>query len=154
MASSPITTWQIKGEKVEVVTGFLFLGSEITADGDCNLGIRRWLLLGRKVMTNLGSVKSKDITLLTKVRIVKAMVFPVVSLWLWELDCKKGRMPKNWCLWTVVLEKTPESPLDSKEIKPVNLTGDQPWKFTGRTAAEAEAEAPVFWSSYANRWQT
>ena len=68
---------------------------------------------------------------------------------LWELDHKKGRMPKNWCLQNVVLEKTPESPLDSKEIKPVNFKGDQLWIFTGRT--DAEAEAPVFWSSDGNR---
>ena len=63
---------------------------------------------------------------------------------LWKMDRKEGRTPKNWCLWTVVLKKTPESPLDSKEIKPVNLKGDQPWLFTGRT--DAEAKAPVFWS--------
>ena len=69
---------------------------------------------------------------------------------LWELDSKEGRATKNWCLWTAVLEKTPESPTDSKEIKPVNLKWDQPWIFTGRT--DAEAEAPVFWSSDANRW--
>ena len=62
-------------------------------------------------------------------------------LWLWELDCKEGRTPKNWCLRTVVLEKTPESPLDSNEIKPVNLKGNQPWILIGRT--DAEAEAPV-----------
>ena len=68
---------------------------------------------------------------------------------LWELDHKEGRMPKNWCLWTVVLEKTPESPLNSKEIKPVNLKEDQPWIFTGRN--DAEAEAPVFWPSDMNR---
>ena len=74
MASSPITSWQIEGEKVEVVTDFLFLGSKITVDGDCNQEIRRHLLLGRKAMTNLKSVvKSRDITLLTKVHIVKAM---------------------------------------------------------------------------------
>ena len=79
MASSPITSWQIEGEKVEVVTDFLFLGSKITADGDCSHEIRRQLLLGRKAMTNLDSVlKSRDITLLTKVCIVKAMVFPGV----------------------------------------------------------------------------
>ena len=80
MVSSPITAWQIEEEKVEVVTDFLFLGSKITADGDCNHEIRRRLLLGRKAMTNLDSVlKSRDITLPTKVRIVKAMVFPVVT---------------------------------------------------------------------------
>ena len=79
MASSPITAWQIEGKKVEVVTDSLFLGSEITADGDCSHEIKRRLLLGRKVMTNLDSIlKSKDITLSTKVRLVKAMVFPVV----------------------------------------------------------------------------
>ena len=78
MASSPITSWQIEREKVEVVTDFLLLGSEITADGDCNHKIR-CLLLGRKAVANLGSVlKSREITLLTKFRIVKAMVFPVV----------------------------------------------------------------------------
>ena len=76
MASSPITSWQIEGEKVEAVTDFLFLDSKITADGDCSHEIRRQLLLGRKAMTNLDSVlKSKDITLLTKVHIIKAMVF-------------------------------------------------------------------------------
>ena len=68
---------------------------------------------------------------------------------LWELDHKESRMPKNWCFQTVVLERTPESPLDSKKIKPVNLRGDQPWTYTGRT--DAEAEAPVFSSSDANR---
>ena len=79
MASSPITSWQIEGEKVEVVTDFLSLGSKITADGDCSPDIRRHLLLGKKAMTNLDSVlKSRDITLPTKVRIVKAMVLPVV----------------------------------------------------------------------------
>ena len=69
---------------------------------------------------------------------------------LWELDHKEGRVSRNWCLWTVALQKTPESSLDSREIKPVNLKGNQPWIFTGRT--DAEAEAPVFWSSDANRW--
>ena len=71
---------------------------------------------------------------------------------LWELGHEEGRTPKNWCLQPVVLEKTPESPLGNKEIKPVNLKGDQPWTLTGRT--DAEAEAPVFWSSDANRWLT
>ena len=79
MASSPITSWQIDGRKVETVTDFIFLGSKITADGDCTLGIKRHLLLGRKAVTNLYSIlKSRDITLPTKFHIVKAMVFPVV----------------------------------------------------------------------------
>ena len=78
MASSPITSWQINGETMETVTDFIFLGSKVTADGDCSHEIKRRLLLGRKAMTNLDSViKSRDMTLLTKVRLVKAMVFPV-----------------------------------------------------------------------------
>ena len=144
MASGLITAWQIEGEKVKVVKDFLFLGSKIIADGDCSHEIRSWLLLGRKAMTNLDSVlKSRDNILLTKVHIVKAVV--------WELDHKEGRTPKNWYLRTMVLEKTPESPWDSKEIKPVNIKGDQHWIFTGRT--DAEAEAPVFWSPNEHRWQ-
>ena len=79
MASSPITSWQIDGETKETVRDFIFLGSKITADGDCSREFKRHLLLGRKAMTNLDSIlKSRDVTLLTKVRIVKAMVFPVV----------------------------------------------------------------------------
>ena len=79
MASGPITPWQIDGETVETVSDFIFLGSKITADGDCSHEIKRRLLLGRKVMTNLDSIlKSRDVTLPTKVRLVKAVVFPVV----------------------------------------------------------------------------
>ena len=86
MASGPITSWQIDGETVQAVSDFIFLGSKITADGDCSHEIKRRLLLGRKVMTNLDSIlKSRDITLPTKVCLVKAMVFPVV-IWMWELD--------------------------------------------------------------------
>ena len=75
---------------------------------------------------------------------------PSGHIQLWELDSKEGRMPMNWCLWTVVLEKTPETPRDSKEIKSVNLKGNQPWILTGRT--DTEAQNPVFWSSDVNRW--
>ena len=82
MASGPITSWQIDGGMMETVTDFIFLGSEITADGDCSHEIKRRLLLGRKAMTNLDSIlKSRDITLLTKICLVKAMVFPRVMLW-------------------------------------------------------------------------
>ena len=88
---------------------------------------------------------SANITL--PIPIVKAMVFPEVT-WLWELNGKEGRAPKNWCLWTVVLEETPKNPLDSREFKPVNLKGNQSWLLIGRT--DAEAEAPVFWSPDAN----
>ena len=91
MASGPITSWQIDGETVETVADFIFLGSEITADGDCSHEIKRRLLLGRKVMTNLDSIlKSRDITLLTKVHLVKAMFFSSGHVWMWELDYKDG----------------------------------------------------------------
>ena len=91
MAFGPITSWQIDGETVETVTGFIFLGSKITADGDCSHEIKRRLLLGRKVMTNLDSIfKSRNITLPTKVRLVQAMVFPVVMYGCERLTIKKA----------------------------------------------------------------
>ena len=104
----------------------------------------RCLLLGRKAVRNLDSVlKSRDVTLLTKVHLVKAMVFSSSRVWMWELDHKVGWALKNWCFWTVVLEKTLERHLSCKEIKPVTPKGNQPWIFTVRT--EAEAAAPIFW---------
>ena len=103
----------------------------------------RHLLLGRRAMTNLHNVlKSRDITMPTNVCTVKAMVFPVVKNGC-ELDHKEGWALKNWCFWIVVLEKTLDSPVDCKEIKPVNPKGNQPWIFTGRT--DAEAEAAILW---------
>ena len=93
MASSPITSWQIDGEKMDTVTDFIFLGSKITADGDCSHKIKRCLLLGRKAMTNLDRMfKSRDITLLTKVHLVKAMVFPVVMY-----GCESWTIKKAEC---------------------------------------------------------
>ena len=90
MVSGPITSWEIDGETVETVSDFIFLGSKITADGDCSHEIKRHLLLGRKVLTNLDSIfKSRDITLPTKVHLIKAMVFPVV-MYGCELDCEEG----------------------------------------------------------------
>ena len=103
MASSPITSWQIEGGKVEVVTDFLFLGSKITAEGHCSHEIKRCLLLGRKVMTNPDSIfKSRDITLPTKVRLVKAMVFPVAmygceSWTIKKAECRKIAAFELWC---------------------------------------------------------
>ena len=103
MASSPITSWQIDGETVETVSDFNFLGSKITADGDCSCEIKRRLFLGRKVMTNLDSIfKSRDITLLTKVRLVKAMVFPVAmygcaSWTVKKAECRRIDAFELWC---------------------------------------------------------
>ena len=102
------------------------------------------------VMTNLDSIlKSRDIILPTKVHLVKAMIFPVVMVWMWELDYEESWGPKNWCFWTVVLEKTLESPLDYKEIQPVHPKGDQSW-IIGRT--DAEAETPILWPHHVKSW--
>ena len=118
-------------------------GSKITADGDCSHEIKRHLLLGRKVMANLDSIfKSRDIAFLTNVHLIKAMVFPVVTYGC-ELDCEESWVLKDWCFWTVVLEKTLESPLDCKEIQPVHPKGNQFWIFIGRT--DVEAETPILW---------
>ena len=150
MASNPITSWQIDGETVETVADFILGGSKITADGDCSHEIKRCWLLGRKVITNLDSIlKSRDITLSTKICLVKAMVFPVV-MYGCELDYKESWVPKNRCFWTVVLEKTLESPLDCKEIQPVHPKGNKSWVFIGRT--DVEAETPIFWPPDAMSW--
>ena len=151
MASGPITSWQIDGETMETVTDFIFLGSKITPDGDCSYETKRCLLHGRKVMTNLDSIlKSRDITLPTKVCLVTAMVFLVV---MYGCECwtiKKAECRRILCSWNVVLEKTLESPLDCKEIQPVHPKGDQSWVFTGRT--DAEAETPILWSPDVKSW--
>ena len=110
MASGPITSWEIDGETMETVKYFIFLGCKITADGDCSHEIKRCLLLGRKAMVNLGSIlKSRDITLPTKIHLVQAMIFFSNLVWMWKLDYKESWAPKNWYFWTVVLEKTLES---------------------------------------------
>ena len=140
-------------ETMETVSDFILGGSKITADGECSHEIKRRLLLGRKVMTNWDSIlKSRDITLPTEVHLVKAVVFSSSHVWMWELDYKESWALKNWCFWTVVLEKTLESPLDCKEIQSVHPTGDQSWVFTGRT--DAEAEAPTLWPPNAKNWLT
>ena len=116
---------------------------KITVDGDCSHEIKRCLVLGRKAMASLDSIlKSRGVTLLTKVHLVKAMVFSVV-MYGCELDYKESWAQKNWCFWTVVLDKTLESSLECKEIQPVNPKGNQSWIFIGRT--DAEAETPILW---------
>ena len=132
MVSGPITSWEIDGETVETVSDFIFLGSKITADGDCSHEIKRHLLLGRKNMTNQKSkLKSRDY-FANKGSSSQSYGFSSGHVWMWEMDYKESWAPKNWCFWTVVLEKTLESPLDSKEIKPVNPKGNQSWIFIGR----------------------
>ena len=145
MASGPITSWEIDGETVETVSDFSFWGFKITADCDCSHEIKRHLLLGRKIMTNLNSIfKSRDITLPTKVRLVKAMVFPVVMygcdhVWIIK-KAERQRIDafELWC-WRRLLRV----PWSCKEIQPVYPKGDQSWVFFGRT--DVEGETPIFW---------
>ena len=140
MAFSPITSWQIDGE---TEADFILGGSKITLDGDCSHEIKRSLPLGRKAKTNLDSIlKIRDITLPTKVHLVKAS-FSSSHVWMWELDYKERWAQKNWCFWTVELEKTLESPLNCKEIQPVHPKGNQCRIFIGRI--DAEAETPILW---------
>ena len=126
-----------------------FWGSKITADGDCSHEIKRLFLLGRKVMTNLNSIlKSRDIT--NKDPSSQCYAFSSSHVWIWELDCEESWAPKNWCFWTVVLEKTLESPLDCKENQPVHPEGDKSWVLIGRT--DAEAETPILRPPHAKSW--
>ena len=127
MASGPITSWEIDGETMETLTDFIFGGSKITADGDCSHEIKRRLLLGREVMTNLDSIlKSRDTTLSTKVRLVKALVFPVVmygceSWTMKKAECRRINAFEPWC-WRRLLR----IPWTLKEIQPVHPKGNQP----------------------------
>ena len=124
----------------------LFLGSsKITADGDCSHEIKRHLLLGRKAMTNLDSILNSRESPSSQ-----SYDFSSSHVWMWELDCRESWAPKNWCFWTVVLEKTLESPLDCKEIQPVHQIGNQSWVFIGRTGVEAET--PVLWPPDGKSW--
>ena len=151
MASSPITLWQIDGETVETVTDFILRGSKITADGDWSYAIKRRLLLGRKVMINLDSIlKSRDITLSTKVHLNQSYGFSSSHVWMWDLDYKEIWALENWCFWTVMLENTLESPLDSKKIQPVHPKGNQSLIYIGRI----NDEALIIWPPDSKNWFT
>jgi len=150
MASGPIISWQIEGGNVEVVTYFLFLDYKITADGDCFHEIRKQLPLGRKSMSNLDSMLKSKHYCTDKGQYSQGYGLPSGHIWLWNLDNEEGRAWKNWCLQTAVLEKTPESLLDIKESKPVNIKGNKPWILVG--SIDSEAETPALWSSDSNSW--
>ena len=143
IAFGPITSWEIDGETVATVSDFIFLGSKITADGDCSNEIKRRLLLGRKVMTNLDSIfKSRDITLPTKVPLVKAVVFPVVMYGCESWTVKKAESQRIdafelWC-WRRLL-RVPWTARRSNQ----SILKEISWVFFGRT--DAETETPVLW---------
>ena len=151
MASRHITSWEIDGETVETVSDFILGGSKITADGDCSHEIKRRLLLGRKVMTNLdGIFKIRDITLPTKVHLVKAVVFPVVMYGCESWTVKKAERWRIdafelWC-WRRLLRV----PWTARRSNQSHSEGDQPWDFFGRS--DAKAETPVLWPPHAKSW--
>ena len=146
------------------MTDVIFCGSKITADKVyCSHEIKRCLLLGRNAMTNLDSIlKSNDEPgqhikkqrhyFANKGLSSQSYVFSSGHVWMWELDYKESWVPKNWCFWTVVLEKTFESSFDCKEIQAIHPKGNQSWKFIGRT--DAEAETPILWLPDAKNWLT
>ena len=127
---------------MEAVRNFILGGSKITADGDWIHEIKRCLLLGRKAMTNLDSTLKSRYYFANKDPSSQSYGFSSSQVWMWELDYKESWMLKNWCFWTVMLEKTLESPLDCEEIQPVHPKGDQSWVFIRRT--DVEAKTPYF----------
>ena len=139
---------------MEIVTDFIFYVSKSTADGDCSHEIKRCLLLGRKAMINLDSIfKSRNRPgFANKGPSSQSYGISSSHVWMWELDYKESWVPKNWCFWTVVLEKTLESPLDWKEIQPVHPKGSQSWIFIGKT--NAKTETAILWPPDAKKWLT
>ena len=138
------------------MTDFIFLASYITADSDCSHEIKWCLLLGRKVNLNKPRqhIKKQRHHFADKGLYSQSYGFSHNNVQKWKLDHKEGWALKNWCFWTVVLEKTPESPFDCKETKPVNPKGDQSWIFIGRTDAEAEAPIPfATWCKEPTHWK-
>ena len=143
MASGPITSWQIDGETMETVTDFIFLGSKITADGDCSHEIKRLAPWKKSYDKPRQCIKKQRHYFANRGWFSQTYGFSSSHIQVWELDHKEGWVVKNWCFWTVVLEMTLESPLDSMEIKLVNPKENQPWIFIGRI----HAEAPILWPS-------
>ena len=140
-----------KWETVETVIDLSFGGSTITTDGGWSHETKIHLLIGSKLMTNADSIlKSRDITLPKKGPSRLSYGFSSSHVWMWELDYKESLVSKNWCFWTVVLEKTLESPFDYKETQPVHPKGNQSWILIGRT--DVEAEAPVLWPFDMKNW--
>ena len=151
MASGPITSWQIDGETVETVSDFIFLGSKITADGDCSQEIKKMLTPWKESYEQPRQhIKKQRHYFVNTGPSSQGYGFSSSHVWMWELDHKESWVPKNWCFWAVVLEKTLESLLDCKEIQPVHPKGDQSWVFIGRT--DVEAETPILWPPDVKSW--
>ena len=150
MASGPITSWQIDGETVETVAEFILGGSKITADGDCTHEIKM-LTPWREIYDQPRQhIKKQRYYFANKSQSSQGYGFSSSHVWMWKLYYKESWEPKNWCFWTVVLEKTLESPLNCNKIQPVHPKRDQSWVFIGRT--DAEAETPILWPPDAKSW--
>ena len=152
IASGPIISWQIDGETVEIIRDFILGDSKNTANGDCSHEIKRCLVLWRKAMANLDNIlKSRDV-IFPQGPSSQSYVFSSSHVWTWELDYKhkESWALKNWYIWTVALEKTLESPLDCREIKPVHPKGNQSWIFFGRT--DAETDTLMLWPPDVKKW--
>ena len=144
MASGPITSWQNDGKKVETVADFIFLGSKITADGDCSHEIKKTLSPWKKSCDEPKQcIQKQRHHFGYKGPYIQSYSFSSSHAWMWSLDHKEGWVLMNWCFWIMVLEKTLGSPLDSKKIKPAHSKGNQPWIFIGRT--DDVAETPILW---------
>ena len=148
MASGPITSWEIDGETVETVSDFIFVGSKITADGDCSHEIK--ICLKESYDQPKQFIKKQRHYFANKGPSSQGYGFFSGHVCMWELDCEESWALKNWYFWTVVLEETLESPLDCKEIQLVHSKGDQSWVFLGRT--DAKAETPILWPPHAKSW--
>ena len=152
MASGPITSWQIDGETEETVPDFILLGSKITADGDCSHEIKILAPWKKSYDKHRQHIEKQRHYFASKCPSSQSYDFSSSYVWMWELDYKENWAPKNWCFWTVVLEKTLQSPLDYKEIQPVHPKGNQSWIFIGRT--DAEAEILILWPPDGKNWLT
>ena len=149
MASGPITWWQINGE---TVTDFIFLVSKTMQMVTAVMKLKDACSLEEKLWPTLPAYKKQRHYFANKGPSSQSSGFSSSHVWMWELDYKESWVLKNWCFWTVVLEKTLESPLDCKEIQPVHPKENQSWIFIGRT--DAEAETPILWPPDAKNWLT
>ena len=152
MASGPIISWEIDGETVETVSDFIFWGSKITSVGDCSHEIKKKMLAPWKKSYDQPRqhVKKQRPYFANKGPSSQGYVFSSGHVWMWELDCEENWAPNNWCFWTVVLEKTLESPWDCKRIQPVHPKGKQSWIVIGRT--DAETETQILWPPDVKSW--
>ena len=150
MASGPITSWQIDGETMEIVRNLVFLASKSLQIVTAAMKLKDACSLEEKLWQPRQHFKKQQRYFVNKGPSSQGYGFSSGHVWMWELDCEESWAPKNWCFWTVVLEKTLESPLDCKEIQPVHPKGDQSWIFFGRT--DAEAETPILWPPNVKNW--